>query len=248
MFKSLIRVTVALALFGVGIVHAQTPLAQLQTELIATWITTVEGEARTRTLRISSVEQKDAGIFLLTAVYGYSDGRQQGVEAEIKQTAQERTLLITTQSGSRISAAQKSDGVFVGTFIPTSGQTKGLRIEKVAENQLQAKIEAVLKGPEIQKPAADVPAQCASFSGKWVGTWTQGSQDSFWVVAVDANCLAKFAYGSTSKFASAPIANGTLSFGAPLCARDGTCSFELHGDELWARYSGGGTAVFRKVQ
>lgn len=253
MTRFLVRIAAAaFMLFGVALAYAQTPLTQLQAELVGSWLAKLDDQDTNRTLKILNVLQKSEGTFSLEANFGYSGKNLAEAKAEISQTTAERKLVLNTRSGARIVAIQTPDGSFVGKFEGNDGIARGVVLTKLSENELQAKVEAALKGPVIEKPAADVPAQCASFSGKWVGTWTLGSQDTLWVVAVDANCQAKFAYGSTSKFASASITNGTLSFGAPLCARDGTCSFELHGNELWAKYSnpagGWGNAVFGKVQ
>lgn len=106
----------------------------------------------------------------------------------------------------------------------------------------------------IVKPAADVPASCGSFSGEWTGSWSQGGigQQWLWVAAVDANCMAKYAYLSHSRpperFRTAEIKNGALSVS---CGGGGACIFERHGDSLWARYSGSqgtNSAVFEKIQ
>ena len=250
MHRLLVRIVATYMFLGTAMAYAQPSLTQLQTELISAWVVTLDGEDRTRTLKISGVEQKDAGIFPLNAVYGWSDGNQSAVRAEINQTGQERTLLITTQPGSKITATQKPDGTFVGTFVyPDGTKTKPVRLERVSADQLRAKVEASLKGPAIVKPAADVPPQCAAYSGRWTGTWGYGTGQTWLsVVGVDANCVAKFAYLSHSRsptgFATAEIKNGDLS----IPCGSGTCTFEIHGDEIWGRYSGpeGTNSVVKK--
>lgn len=253
----LIRITaVAFMFLGVSGANAQPSLTQLRSELISAWLVTVDGENRTRTLKITGVDQKDAGIFPLDAVYGWTDGNQTAVRAEINQTSQERTLLLTTQPGSKIAATQRSDGIFVGTFTSTSGQSKGLKLEKLSEGELLAAQSRLSATMAIEKPAADVPAPCAAFSGHWTAKWSLGGYEAWlWVAKIDAKCSIKYAYLDHARppksLATAEIKDGTLSF---ICNRStgGTCVFERQGDDLAVSYSNpaGGTnsAVFKKIQ
>ncbi len=233
---------------------------QLQTELVSPWLVTVVGEARTRTLRITGAAPKPDGTLLLEATYGWTDGGQIAVSASASQSGQQSTLRFSTPADSRIAATQTTNGIFEGTFTDKKGGTKPIRIQKVSEEELQLKIataKSARTGSIITKPAADVPAACASLVGQWSGTWSQGGigQNWLWVVAIDANCTAKFAYLSHERppkgFATAQIKDGALSF---VCnsSTGGTCVFDRHGEELWARYSNssGGTnsAVFTRLQ
>lgn len=236
----LIRIAaVAFLLLSITAANAQPSLDHLRSELISAWLVTVDGENRTRTLKITGVEQRDGGVFPLDAVYGWTDGNQTAVRAEINQTGQERTLLLTTQLGSQISATQRSDGNFVGTFTATNGQTKGLKLEKLSEGELLAAQSRLSAARAIQKPAADVPASCAAFSGKWTGTWGYNTGQTWLsILGVDANCVAKFTYlshpRSSTRFETAEIKNGELS----IPCGSGTCTFNVHGDEIWGGYSG----------
>ncbi|MCL4681768.1 MAG: hypothetical protein KJZ92_10870 [Rhodocyclaceae bacterium] len=248
-----VLVKIAVAAFmswGFAVAYAQPSLTQLKTELVSAWLVTVDGEERTRTLKITGVEQKDSAIFPLEAIYGWTDGNQTPVRAEISQTGQERMLLLTTQPGSKIAATQKPDGNFIGTFTSTSGQTKGLKIERLSESEL-TKIKSQLNAavPAIDIPAASVPASCAAFIGGWTGAWPGYDPNWLWVVAIDNECTAKYSWRPRSRnFRSAKIEKGILSF--PCSTSGGTCFFEHHGDELWGRYSGSdgtNTSVFKKV-
>lgn len=248
MHRPLVRVaTIAFMFLGFTVAYAQPSLSQLKAELASAWLVTVDGEERTRTLKITGVDQKDSGIFPLDAVYGWTDGSQTLVRAEINQTGQERTLLLTTQAGSKVAATQKSDGNFVGTFTSTSGQTKGIRIEKVSEAELLSAKNRLNAPPAIEIPAANVPASCAPFLGGWTGDWGNG-QRWLWVIGIDVDCNAKYSYSPRLKeFKRTTIANGVFSY--PCGSTGGTCFFEHHGDELWGRYSGPdgtATSVFKK--
>jgi hypothetical protein len=246
---------------GISFAQEKT-LAQLQTDFVSAWLVTVEGEDRTRTLRVTGSAQKSDATLLLEATYGWTDGGQIPIAASANQSGQQTTLQFTTQSGAQVAATQTSHGIFEGTFTDKKGATKAIKIQKISEDELRLKIasaKAAGAGAVIVKPAADVPASCASFSGKWTGTWHKRfGQDWLWVVKIDANCVAKFAYlshpGSPVRFATVEIKDGAL----PIVNRSGgTSIFERHGDELWARYSNpslgtqpGATngAVFKKVE
>ncbi len=73
--------------------HAKEPtLAELQREIISTWLVTVEGEDRTRTLKITGSAQKSGDILLLEAIYGWSDGNQTSISGS----------LVVSESGARL--------------------------------------------------------------------------------------------------------------------------------------------------
>lgn len=245
----MVAIGLALMFLGTASAHAQSTLVQMRAELLSGWLVTVEGENRTRTLRILGVEQKDAGKFLLEAVYGWTDGNQTAVKAEINQTDLERKLFVTTQPGSKIAATQGPDGSFAGTFTSVNGQVKGLMLDKLSGAELLKAATRINAAPAIEMPAGNVPVACAPFAGGWTGNWGFG-QRSLWVVGIDAECKAKYSYSpKTREFKVADIANGVLSF--PCGATGGTCYFENHGDDLWGRYSGlDGTnnSIFKKVR
>ncbi len=221
---------------------------QTQAELVLPWLglVTVDGEDRTRTLRVSGSNQVEPGIFELDAIYGWTDGNQTAVKAELLiATDQKHTLRITTQPGSKIAATQGLDGIFVGTFTATNGKIKGVAIQILSESALAKTSE----GPTINQPSGDVPASCARFAGGWAGDWGFGKR-WLWVTEVNTQCIAKYSYSPQTKtFKSVEIKGDDLAF--PCGASIGTCSFEHHGDELWGRYigsDGDNTAVFRKIK
>lgn len=251
-------------LFGSTDVFAQTkPLAELQTELISPYLVTVEGESRMRTLRITGAAQKSDGALLLEATYGWIDnppGVSPPVVASVNQSSQEIRLVFTSQANSKVTSIRSPDGSFEGTISYRNGETKTIKIQKLSENELQLKVVAVQNARAktiIIRPVADVPADCAALSGEWTGAWSQGGIGQYWlwVVGVDTNCMAKFAYLSHSRppvgFATAVIKNGALSF---ICnsSTGGTCVFKRSGNMLHANYSnpsgGSNYAAFEKIQ
>ena len=234
MTKWLLRGAVS-GLLGFASAHAQLPPVQLQAELLSGWLVTVEGEARTRTLRIKGMEQKDAETFLLDADYGWSDGKQSPVRAELRQSAQERVLLITTQPGSKLVATQKKDGIFEGTFTPVSGQVKGLKIERLSDADLVMTKSKVSKssGPEIAPPGPDVPTECAAWSGAWSGQWQAHgyqSRSQLWVRSVDKDCNASIASSGTMEWKIHNVKGGRIS--NVFCNRQtgGVCRFVISSD------------------
>lgn len=252
LMKVLVQFTVAFAILGTQQANAQTTLAQLQTDLVSTWLVKVNGENRTRTLRINGIEQKAVDTFLLDAVYGMSDERQSTVKAEVNQIGQERTLILITQAASKIVVTQMPTGAFSGTFTLKNGTTKGISFEKISENDLKSTVTSALNSvPTIEKPAADVPAPCASFLGGWSGVWPNIGRTWLWVVSVDAKCGAKYSYGISSSvpnsYKTADIKEGVLTLPRP----SGATYFQLQGDELSGRYSGSdgeNSASLQRVQ
>ena len=234
----------------------ENTLARLRVDLISPWLVTIKDQTRTLLLRILEIKQKGDDSFTLDASFGFIDANSRPVEAEVIQTAKERKLLFNTQSGNRYVVTQSSNGMFEGLYTDSAGITKAVSFVRLTEDELRVKTETAQKGSEIKKPAGNVPASCASFSGEWTGTWSQGGVGQYWlwVVDIDTNCVAKFAYLSHSRppmgFATVEIKDGAL----PIVNRStgGTSFFERHGDELWARYSNpaGGTnsAIFKRVR
>ncbi|MDP1653243.1 MAG: hypothetical protein Q8L56_11030 [Rhodocyclaceae bacterium] len=253
---------VVFAFSGAAFAQGMT-LAQLQTELVSAWLVTIEGEERVRTLRITGATPSSENKLLLEATYGWIDGNQSSVVASVMQSGQTTMLQFATQAGSQVAAALISATAFEGTFTNNKGNTKAIKIQKLSEGELQAKVAAAKAArvtSVIIKPAPEVPEPCASFSGRWAGTWTiAGVRNAvaLWVASVDASCKVKLAYMADSiipaskHFMFAEVKDGALSF---ICneSTNGTCVFERRGDSLYASYSnlfgGRNSAVFEKVQ
>ncbi|MCK9380394.1 MAG: hypothetical protein M0P95_04920 [Sulfuritalea sp.] len=243
-----------LFLFSVHPVFAQeSTLAQLQTDLVSPWLVTIKGQARTLILRITAAKHRNDEAFALDATYGFIDGRQDAVEAEVMQTAKERKLRFNTQSGNRYAVTQTPSGLFEGTYTGSKGNTKEVSMERLSEDELKQRMASYQAGRTakiIVEPGSDVPKECAAFSGRWTGSWPVYGQTWLWVVEVAANCVAKCMSWTTSavpnRFQSCDIKNNVLMREKP----DGMEYYELRGDELWARYvytGGQNGAVFRKL-
>ena len=141
MTNALFRHIVGLLLlvFG-GAAMAQTPVIQLQAELVSPWLVTVDGEARQRSLKILGLAEKAKDTFLIEATYGWLGGDQDPALAEITLSGTERKLKITTSAQSVILATQSTDGSFSGTFKTRTGAEKPIRLEKISEPDFQAKV------------------------------------------------------------------------------------------------------------
>lgn len=233
---------------------------RLQTELVAPWLVTVQGQDRPRMLKITGVKEESGGKLVLDATFGWSDGNQVSVPtASVTQSSKETQLLFVTQAGTRVAAIRMSSSVFEGTFTTNDGVVKTVRIEKLTEDELRAKIAATKTAraaKAVVKPSADVPESCAAFSGQWVGRWGMGmGQNWLWVAEIDVNCMAKVSIERSdsppNNFITVEIKGDELSF---LCnsSTGGTCVFKRNGNDLWASYSnpsgGRNSAVFERLK
>jgi PQQ-dependent catabolism-associated CXXCW motif protein len=150
-YHRFLAITIVLTLGPAVATFAQTSATLLRAKLVSpSWLVTVEGEARARTLKILDLAERSEGKFLLDATYGWIDGSQDPVRAEIEQAGTERRLRITTPPGSVIVATQSPDGSFAGTFTPKNGTAKAVRLEKLTEQDLQIKIKSTLAAREAQ--------------------------------------------------------------------------------------------------
>lgn len=108
------------------------------------------------------------------------------------------------------------------------------------------------KARNVTPPGADVPKECAVFSGGWSGEWRVGGvgRADLWVTSVDKECNAKIYYGGNTQ---SKIVDGTLQ--EFMCNRstNGKCTFRISqdGNSLSASYwnSQGGTnyATFTRI-
>lgn len=229
---------------------------QATKELVGSWLVSVAYEGRTRLLKISEVSESSNGTHTLTAVYGWSDGSQSPIKAEFVQDPNgSKKIVFVTQADTVITASQDSKTTYIGTFAPKTGSPKGVRITKIADEQLNNKMFG------FEKPDGTVPEKCAAFFGIWKGSWQQGYVEEQTlkvrkVTVVGENCIAVFTYGDTKSdprnFSPVTMTSkDSLSF---ICNKstNGTCTFTVKGDELWANYSnpGGGSnsGVFKKQQ
>jgi hypothetical protein len=223
---------------------ADPDIERIQRDLITSWIVDVDGETRTRTLNIRGAEKRQDGFWVLDATYGWTDGGQSAVNAELIVKSDGYRLKLTTQADSQISAENSGVGPFTGTFRWKSGAESPVKLVRASDaDRMSAQSLAIVQ------PAPDVPASCASFVGGWTGNWDFG-QRWLWIVEVDRNCIAKYSYPPQvpRSVKTTEIKQGVLSFSCG--THGGTCFFQEHGGEIWGRYGGTdgfNTAVFKRI-
>lgn len=237
---------------------AMTALAQSKADLTGTWVVTVAGEARTRTLIVSAEAPTPDGA-LLQAKYGMSDESQGAISAEMKKAADGRQLVLTTQANTKIIATEQPDGRFTGTFTLKTGAVKDVSIARLGEGQVLATAKPAASNAAVP-PSSDVPPDCAAYYGNWLGRWSQGSAGEVYlriaeVRSTGGSCSVRYSYSSspttTPGKKTAEIKDGTLVF---VCnsSTGGTCVFERKSDSLWASYSnpigGGNNGVFKRIE
>lgn len=146
---------ISLIAAAVSSAWAQLPLADLQSKMAGSWLVTVEGEARTRTMVIETVAQKAEGTYVIIGTFNFSDGKPTPFkDGELLQSSGNLTLVLTTGAGSVYAVTAKPDGTFAGTTKYTNGQVKPTIFAKGAASPTAAPVAA---GPVV------------AFDGKWGG-------------------------------------------------------------------------------
>jgi len=143
------RFTLACVVFVVAahcaVAQPQRSLAQLRKELIAPWLLTLQGDPRTRLLRISEIAEESEGAYLFNATYGWTDGGSHGpARVELIRSKQELLLIVRTPPGGLLSVRKSASGEFVGTYKPARGAEKQAKLERLTEEQIPAKAQESL--------------------------------------------------------------------------------------------------------
>ena len=135
-----------LLVFSAGAALAQSTLEQLQKELVAPWLVTIEGggDKRLLILRILGLAQKADGSFFVDATYGWIDGQPAPVRAELKQAGGQRRLQFITAAESVFEATGSGDRAFAGAVTERNRTPRPIRLEKLSEADLQMKMMAAL--------------------------------------------------------------------------------------------------------
>ena len=241
-----------------AVAAAETALERIQREIIGSWIVDVTGETRTRTLKLRGAEGGSDGVWNLDATYGMTDGGQSAVKAQLRLVSDSYRLEFTTQPGTLVIAEGTSNGTLTGTFTPKGGNARPVKLARISDDELKQRVEGLKasRAALTVKPSPDVPESCARFFGGWAGKWSvdQGPQ-RLWVLGIKTDCTVQYSYRSTTSNAvpdsllATEIKRGVLT--SP-CGDSGTCTFEVHGDEVWANYTnpGGGrnNGVFQKIK
>lgn len=197
---------------------------------------TVEGEAYARTLRITAVSEPVGGKARVSAVYGWYGSELSAVRVELSKAGDVRRLRFVSQLKSEIDVGEAIDGSFQGVFRTPTGESKAMQMHRMAPGVDQASVARQLY---IVKPGADVPGDCAGFSGLWHGQWAFNKREEFWlwVLEVDARCRAKIAYQTAmTRPRTFEILDATGGAGV-MPVPKGTLAFKLVGEELRLNWS-----------
>ncbi len=109
-------------------------------QMISAWIVNVQGETRTRVLKITAATPRSESLFSLDAIYGWVDGNQTPITAEVILSGKEMSLNLTTQPGSVIKTVRITPRIFEGTFTGIDGRTKPVTIVRASHEDLQAEV------------------------------------------------------------------------------------------------------------
>ena len=153
-FGRLLVLFALLALPGPPVGAQQPALADMQSKLTGSWLVTVEGEPRTRTLVIGTVAQKSEGTYLILGTFNFSDDPKTYPfkDGEVLQSSGNVTLVFATGAGSIYTVTAKADGNLAGTTKYSNGQVKPVSMVKGA----------------VPVPVA-AAAAITEFDGKWTG-------------------------------------------------------------------------------
>ena len=110
--------------------------AQGQVSLIGSWLVTVAGDPKTRTLIVSEEAPTPSGA-LLGVIYGMTHLGQSPISAKVLRVGDQRQLVLVTQAGATIAATEQSDGTFKGTFTYRNGVVKEVSIVRISDVGLQ---------------------------------------------------------------------------------------------------------------
>jgi hypothetical protein len=109
--------------------------SQLESELVAPWLLSVNGEPQKRSLQIASVREVDSGVYRLEATYGLVDARRGRIQLESKTSPAGLVLRFSTPMA-RFEATRQTDGSFAGTITYNNGVSKPMQIRKVASDSM----------------------------------------------------------------------------------------------------------------
>lgn len=199
--------------------------------LVDSWRVTVDGESRARTLQIRRVAELVRGEARVFAVYGWYGEELSAVRVILSEDEGRMRLRFTSQLGSQIDLTESDDGGFQGSFRTPAGQVKPMQMRRMNPGEDRSPVAPQLY---IVEPGADVPVECARFSGLWAGQWIffQGEKFWIWVLEVDTHCKAKIAYQTVlsrpRRFDVLDVRGGVGVMTVP----NGSLAFKVSGNEL----------------
>jgi hypothetical protein len=257
---------IAAVLFSVLCIGGNTVLAAKEAAISepSSWVLTIKGEPYTRVVIISgsTVAADNTTVVQATFERAYTGGTTPQAISIALSKQSPSTISFTTKKDAQFNATQQANGDFSGTFINHKGEQKEATLRQVSPEELRAEItaqDALRNENLIEQPGANVPKECAAFSGKWSGRMALGTFGSkwLWVTKVIQGCKIRFALLSNphppKKLLDGVIQDGKFSYNCNKGAPNDICNFTLHGDEIWFDYivpgdgSAGNRAVLEKI-
>jgi hypothetical protein len=210
---------------------------KLSKDLVGSWLVSVAHEERTRLLKISEVLQGSGDVYQLSALYGWSDGKQTPIKVEATQTASGPKLTLVTQADTVIVVSKDSNTTYIGTFTLKNGNVKEVRISKLSDTDLQKLESGANKEVVFEKPSKEVPESCAFFVGKWKGGWRNANLERWLLVTkVDENCVATYYFGTQERpknYKKTIITDGVIVWP---CPNNTNCTAVRKGDVTRIEY------------
>lgn len=199
--------------------------------LVGYWRISSEGESPTF-LQILRVGPPAQGSAQAEAEIGLNRRVTVGLGVDVFASAQGLRLRFVVQ-GARFDLRRVGEAEFAGHRVNRSGVEKVLRMTRVDD---PGDVPASSPALYVVQPGADVPAECAGFSGLWKGQWLFGTQAPLWVwvLEVDARCQARVAY--MTRFVRPRIAQALSISGGTITVRSlaggSAVVLRLAGDEI----------------
>ena len=133
MIRNALHLLVAiLAWVGAMAAASGSPPLPSTTDLLgSTWVVSVAGEPRPRSMRIDEVRTRADGALELIVQYGWADNRGKQITADLVASDQSWELSLTTPAGSRIVAKEVATGLFKGSFKASTGRPKDVALSRV---------------------------------------------------------------------------------------------------------------------
>ena len=139
--KTFLQILIKIALMAAALwtypARAQ-PVNPTLADLVNTWLVTVQGDVRQRTLTVTAVRKISGDIFQADGSYGWIDAKQDKVQLELTNSPTGLEMRFSTPASSLLIANQQPDSSFSGTIAFKGGNAKPVLLRKANENELLA--------------------------------------------------------------------------------------------------------------
>lgn len=125
------RRTLSVALLGAGLVPAARASDQVPPLLPRTWVVAVEGERRTRTLRLLQAQADERGGWTIDGQYAYTGEKPAPLRVQWRAVDGRHRVRFVTGAKSVVEVEGDDPDALAGSFAPMSGQLKAVRLSRV---------------------------------------------------------------------------------------------------------------------